>query len=135
VELAIILPAIFTILWGTVSVFDVLQVAWALNDAAGVGAEAWSASASQAAALTAVRSSLIGSGVNPVHGGRSGLTSDTHRSGTVPRDRRGGARPRTPLGVLGAIFNGPPAPLAGILPILPPSLREGRLVPAGRHGG
>lgn len=65
--MAIILPAVLTLLWGTVSVLRVLEVGWALNDAAGVGAEAWSASGNATTTLKAVRTSLRAAGINPAH--------------------------------------------------------------------
>lgn len=61
------LPAVLTLLWGTVSVLRVLQVSWVLNDVAGVGAEAWSASGSQTITLDAMRAGLRAAGLNPAH--------------------------------------------------------------------
>ena len=65
IELALVLPMIMMVIWGSVAVFQVMEVNLALNDAAVVGVQAEMDGASSGAVEKDIDTALQQAGINP----------------------------------------------------------------------
>ncbi len=65
VELALALPLLLMVMWGSVAVYQVVAVHLALADAASVGIEAWSAGATEQQTLQAIDLALAQDHLRP----------------------------------------------------------------------
>ena len=65
IELALVLPVLMTVVWGSIAVFQVLRVNFALNEAATVGIQVVMEGRGAATLERAVDRTLANAGVNP----------------------------------------------------------------------